>query len=245
MISLQGKRVLLTGALGTLGQAQTKQLTELGAHVLALDLPELVAAQSPASPNVTPIPCDLSQLQESQETVSDYIAKLGGVDILINNAALIINRPFEDFSMEEYESQIRINSSAAFALLSSVIPHMKANRWGRIINFTSITLNGQVEGYVPYVASKGALLGLTKSLARELGEFGITVNAVAPGAIVSEAEARVFGHKAQEYSDWVLDRQCLKTRIHPESVAHLVAFLCSDCASMMTGQNIGLDGGWS
>ncbi|BCL72278.1 3-ketoacyl-ACP reductase [Vibrio nigripulchritudo] len=245
MISLQGKRVLLTGALGTLGQAQMEQLTKLGAHVLALDLPNLVDVHSNTNPNVTLVPCDLSQMKESQQIVSDCLAKQGGVNILINNAALIINRPFEEFSLEEYEIQIRVNSSAAFALLSSVIPHMKAKRWGRIINFTSITLNGQVEGYVPYVASKGALLGLTKSLARELGEFGITVNAVAPGAIVSDAEKRVFGHKAQEYSDWVLDRQCLKVRIQPESVAHLVAFLCSDCASMITGQNIGIDGGWS
>ena len=97
---------------------------------------------------------------------------------------------------------------------------------------------------MPYIASKGALLGLTKSLARELGPFGISVNAVAPGAIVSEAEERVFGHKLQEYNDWVLDRQCLKNRIQAEDVANLIHFLASPASDKITGQNIGIDGGW-
>ncbi|MEM8663942.1 MAG: SDR family oxidoreductase, partial [Pseudomonadota bacterium] len=78
----------------------------------------------------------------------------------------------------------------------------------------------------------------------ELGPFGICVNAIAPGAIVSEAEERVFGHKAQEYSDWVINKQCLKVRIEPTHVADLVAFLASPQSDMITGQNIGIDGGW-
>ena len=93
---------------------------------------------------------------------------------------------------------------------------MKAKRYGKIVNFCSITLNGRWDGYVPYVASKGALLGLTKSLARELGPHGICVNAVSPGAVVSDAEKRVFGDKLEEYNRWVLENQCLKTRIQPE-----------------------------
>lgn len=97
---------------------------------------------------------------------------------------------------------------------------------------------------MPDVASKEAMLGLTKSLAGELGPFGICVNAVAPGAIVSEAEERVFGHKAAEHSKWVLDHQCLKVRIPPEAVAELVQFLVSPASDMITGQNIGIDGGW-
>lgn len=247
MGELSGKRVLLTGGLGTLGRAQATRLSESGAAVTVLDRPDIEDAQSRAAAlgsNASFLGCDLNDLAGAQATVRDVIGSSGGFDVLINNAALIINRPYEEFSLEEYEDQIRVNSSAAYAMSVVCAPAMKEKRWGKIINFTSITLNGQLDGYVPYIASKGALLGLTKSLARELGPFGISVNAVAPGAIVSEAEARVFGHKAEEYSNWVIDRQCLKVRIQPEAVAELVAFLASPRSDMITSQNIGIDAGW-
>ena len=244
---LDGKSVLLTGGLGTLGCAQATELAGAGARVTVLDHPDLDDAARKAEAlgeAVSFLACDLNDLAESQGIVRQASIEVGGFDVLINNAALIINRPFEEFSLEEYEDQIRVNSSAAFALAHVCATSMKEKGWGRIINFTSITLNGQLDGYVPYVASKGALLGLTKSLARELGPYGITVNAVAPGAVVSEAEARVFGHKAEEYSAWVLDRQCLKKRIHADDVARLVRFLASPASDMITGQNIGIDAGW-
>ena len=168
----------------------------------------------------------------------------GGIDILVNNAALIINKPFESFSLEEYEDQVRVNSSAAFALTRAVAPAMKAKAYGKIINFCSVTLNGRWDGYVPYVASKGAMLGLTKTLARELGPHGIRVNAISPGAVVSEAEARVFADRLQQYNDWILENQCLKARIQPGAVADLALFLVSPAADMITGQNIHVDGGW-
>ncbi|TIS57483.1 MAG: SDR family oxidoreductase [Mesorhizobium sp.] len=246
MPDLSGKKVLLTGGLGTLGRAQARKLSAEGADVIVLDRPGIEGGEQRAKelgPTVSFVGCDLNDLASAVKTV-EQIAADAGIDILINNAALIINRPFAEFGLEEYEEQIRVNSSAAFALVQACAPHMKKRGWGKIINFTSITLNGQLDGYVPYIASKGALLGLTKSLARELGPFGICVNAVAPGAIVSEAEERVFGHKAKEYSDWVLDRQCLKVRIMPEDVAELVHFLASPSSDRITGQNIGIDGGW-
>jgi NAD(P)-dependent dehydrogenase (short-subunit alcohol dehydrogenase family) len=247
MAALEGKTVLLTGGLGSLGRAQAAELAARGAGVIVLDRPDIEGGAERAAalgPGVRFEGCDLSDVAGARDRVRSMADAPDGIDVLINNAALIINRPFEDFSLAEYEDQLRVNSAAAFALAQACAPGMKARGWGRIINFTSITLNGQIDGYVPYIASKGAMLGLTKSLARELGPFGICVNAVAPGAIVSEAEARVFGHKAAEYSDWVLDRQCLKTRIQPEHVARLVAFLASTDSDMITGQNIGIDGGW-
>lgn len=244
---LDGKTVLVTGGLGTIGRAQTEKLDAEGADVIVLDRPDLDDAEARArslGKRVRFLGCDLNDLSNAQETVKAVAEEVGGIDILINNAALIINRPFEEFSIAEYEDQIRVNSSAAFALVAVCAPAMKEKGRGKIINFTSVTLNGEVEGYVPYVASKGALLGQTKTLARELGRHGICVNAVAPGAVVSEAEARVFGHRAEEYNAWVLDKQCLKKRIQPGDVANLVAFLVSPAADMITGQNIGIDAGW-
>jgi NAD(P)-dependent dehydrogenase (short-subunit alcohol dehydrogenase family) len=247
MTSLEKKNVLLTGGLGSLGRAQATCLSDAGARVVILDRPDAENAESRArqlGKSVEFLGCDLNDLAGSQAMVRKHIETHGGFDVLINNAALIINRPYSEFSLQEYEEQIRVNSSAAYALSVVCAESMKERHYGKIINFTSITLNGQLDGYVPYIASKGALLGLTKSLARELGPHGICVNAVAPGAIVSEAEARVFGHKAEEYSQWVLDKQCLKIRIQPEAVAELVLFLASSRSDMITGQNIGIDGGW-
>src|SRR4029077_13106162 len=112
-------------------------------------------------------------------------------------------------------------SSAGFALARAVAPAMKGKSYGKVVNFCSIKLNGRWDGYVPYVASKGAMLGLTKSLARELGPHGIRVNAVSPGAVGSDAETRFFGDRLQAYNDWVLENQCLKERILPKAVSDL------------------------
>jgi len=249
--ALAGKIALLTGALGTLGQAQARALAAAGARVFLLDRPELQNGESFASEvareakvAATYVGQDLGDLAGSEAAVRKLAAEHGGIDILINNAALIINKPFEEFSLDEYEEQVRVNSSAGFALARAVAPAMKGKSYGKVVNFCSITLNGRWDGYVPYVASKGAMLGLTKSLARELGPHGIRVNAVSPGAVVSEAEKRVFADKLEEYNRWVLENQCLKTRIKPEDVAQLVLFLVLPASDMITGQNIHIDGGW-
>ena len=246
MPEFAGKRVLLTGALGTLGRAQATAFAERGADTVLLDLPdhaERGAKFCAELPRTSYLGVDLNDLSFTEATVRSLADALP-FDILINNAALIINKPFEAFSIDEYEDQLRVNSSAAFALARAVAPGMKVKGYGKIINFCSITLNGHWDGYVPYVASKGAMLGLTKSLARELGPFGVRVNAVSPGAVVSEAEARVFADRLQAYSDWVIQNQCLKERILPKAVSDLVIFLASPASDMITGQNIHVDGGW-
>lgn len=251
MTDLSGKTVLLTGALGTLGRAQAERLALSGATLLLLDRPgaeggEDFATQIADTHGVKAIYIgeDLNTLASAEMRVSGFSARTGGIDILINNAALIINKPFEEFSLEEYEDQVRVNSSAAFALTRATAPAMKQKGYGKIVNFCSLTLNGRWDGYVPYVASKGAMLGLTKSLARELGPHGIRVNAVSPGAVVSEAEERVFADRMQQYNDWILENQSLKARIQPAHVANLVHFLVSPASDMISGQNIAIDGGW-
>lgn len=251
MTELSGKTVLLTGALGTLGRAQAERLARAGATLLLLDRPDAEAGEGfaagiAAAHGVTAIYVgeDLNRLAEAEARAKALSREHGGIDILINNAALIINKPFEAFSLEEYEDQVRVNSSAAFALARAVAPAMKEKRYGKIVNFCSVTLNGRWDGYVPYVASKGAMLGLTKTLARELGPYGVRINAVSPGAVVSEAEARVFADRLQQYNDWILENQSIKARIQPADVADLVHFLVSPASDMISGQNIAIDGGW-
>ena len=247
MPQFTGKNLLLTGALGTVGRAMVARYAEEGATIIALDRPD---AENPQAlldgivKGVRYFGCDLNDLAGTEKAVSTLAEEVGGIDILINNAAYVVNKPHEDFSIAEYEDEVRINSSAAFVLMRVCAKHMKAKKAGKMINMTSLTLTGHWDGFVPYVASKGAMYGLVKSMARELGGHGINVNGINPGAIVSEAEWRHFGDNREKYHQWILENQSLKRRIEPMDIANAAVFLCSEQAALTTGQDIHVDGGW-
>ena len=244
---LDGKKVLITGALGTIGRAMVSRYVQEGATVIALDRPGAPNSQGildEAAPGVRYFGCDLNQLAATEAAVSQLAEEVGGIDVLVNNAALVIMKPFEMFSIEEYEDQLRINSSAAFVLARACCRKMKERKQGKIVNVTSLTLTGRWEGYVPYIASKGAMVGLIKGLARELGAHGVTVNGISPGAVVSEAEFRDRADTREKYHNWILENQSLKRRIEAVDIANLAVFLSSSQADLITGQNIQIDGGW-
>lgn len=240
---LSGKNVLITGALGTIGRGLVTRYLEEGATVIASDRPGM-DADANLEPSVRYFGCDLSDLAGTETAVTALAEDVGGVDVLVNNAAFVVNKPHEEFSIAEYEEEVRVNSSAAFVLSRACSTQMKRKKYGKIVNLTSMTLTGHWEGFVPYVASKGAMYGLVKSMARELGHHGINVNGVSPGAVVSDAEWRHFGEKREEYHQWILERQSLKRRIEPVDIANLVLFLSSAQADLISGQNIQCDGGW-
>jgi NAD(P)-dependent dehydrogenase (short-subunit alcohol dehydrogenase family) len=247
MAQLSGKKVLITGAMGTIGRAMVSRFAEEGATVIALDRPGNSSAQETLNELGTGIRffgCDLNQLAATEAAVSRLADELGGIDVLVNNAALVIMKPFEQFSIEEYEDQVRINSSAVFVLARACSRSMKQRKYGKIINVTSLTLTGRWEGYVPYIASKGAMFGLVKGLARELGAHGINVNGISPGAVVSEAEFRDRADTREQYHNWILENQSLKRRIEAVDVANLAVFLSSAQSDAISGQNIQIDGGW-
>lgn len=244
---LEGKTVLITGALGTIGSSLVSRYCEEGAAVVASDRPGLEgvdATLAKLGKGIRYFGCDLNDLSGTERAVTALAEEVGGFDVLVNNAAFVVNKPHEEFSIEEYEEEIRINSSAAFVLSRACSAHMKRKKYGKIVNLTSLTLTGHWEGFVPYVASKGAMYGLVKAMARELGHHGINVNGISPGAVVSDAEWRHFGTRREAYHQWILDRQSLKRRIEPIDVANLAIFLSSAQADLITGQNIHCDGGW-
>lgn len=247
MGQLDGKKVLITGALGTIGQAMVQRYAQEGASVIALDrpgMPDAQAALDKIAKGVRYFGCDLNKLAETEAAVGKLADEVGGIDVLVNNAALVIFKTFEKFSIEEYEDQLRINSSAVFVLSRAVSKAMIPRNYGKIVNVTSLTLTGRWEGYVPYIASKGAMFGLIKGLARELGAHCINVNGISPGAVVSEAEFRDRGDKREEYHQWILENQSMKKRIQAVDIANLAVFLSTSQSDLITGQNIQVDGGW-
>ncbi|WP_037183677.1 SDR family oxidoreductase [Rhodococcoides fascians] len=246
MGSLTGKSVLITGALGTIGQALVGRYVEEGATVIALDRPDAPDAQQTLDgigDGIRFFGCDLGDLEGIETSVKALADEIGGVDVLVNNAALVIFKPHAEFTIKEYEDQVRVNSSAVFVLSRVCSEHMKEKNYGKIVNITSLTLTGRWTGYVPYIASKGAMYGLIKGMARELGDYLINVNGISPGAVLSDAEYRDRGDKQPEYDAWVLENQSMKKRIAAVDIANLAVFLSTPQSDMITGQDIAVDGG--
>ena len=240
----RGRNALVTGATGGLGVAECQALAKAGAAVLMLDRKgadeaEAINARLPAeAPKVRYVECDLADPHAAQDLVKKLDGEVGGIDILINNAAINPLKPIDAYPLAEYEQVQAVNATSALALAQVVVPSMKKKGWGQIVNICSVTLNGGWSDFTAYVASKGTLLGLTRSMARELGKFNIRVNAVSPGAIPTQLEKEVWADQLETYEKFLLDHQALKYRGSAEDIAEAILFLVSDRARFITGQNL-------
>lgn len=245
--SLQGRRVLLTGAGGGLGHGVSLALLRQGAELLALDrdvdaLERLRVAAAPAlADRLHILPIDLADASTLQQTL-DRLTAAQPVDVVINNAAIYPSKRFEDYTDDERALIHRINVSAALQITRAALPGMRQQQWGRIINIASITLSGGWDLLQPYVESKGAMLGNTRALAREFGAAGITCNAISPGAFPTAAEA--IHPDLPGYERMVLERQSIKRRGHANDIAAAIVFLASEEAGFITGQTLAVNGGW-
>lgn len=249
-MELRDRKVLLTGAAGGLGTAITLALAKAGARVLALDfdeakgealLAECVRANAPAGA-VRFVRGDLADLAATGALVRTLSQEEGDVDTLINNAAIYPSRTIEDYTIEQLEAVQRVNVQASIVATQALIPGMKARGFGRIINVASITFSGGWANILPYVASKGAVIGMTRALARELGSSGITVNCISPGAFPTDAEK--IHPDLEGYTRFILDHQAIKRRGRPEEIANAMLFFASDRSGFITGQTLNVDGGW-
>ena len=248
-MDMEGRAILITGGAGGLGSAMARRLRAAGARVVIHDVNAARGRDVAAALNaegagaaVRFVEGDLADPGAVRERVVTLDREVNGFSGLVNNAAVVPLKPIADYTLEEYERIQRINSHAAFALVQALAPSMRARGGGAVVNICSITLGGEWANFVPYVASKGALLGMTRALARELGPDSIRVNAVSPGAIPTDAEK--VHPDPEGYARWVIERQSLKFRGAPEDIADAVHFLLSDRARFITGQNLHVNGGW-
>jgi NAD(P)-dependent dehydrogenase (short-subunit alcohol dehydrogenase family) len=238
-----GRVVAVTGAAQGLGQAYAVRLAGEGATVVAADLnlaeetAELAAA---AGGKVVPIRCDVTSVADV-EGLRQATDELGGCDVLVNNAGVSPNVPWEEIDLETWRRVLAINLEGMFLTCKALTPAMTARGWGRVVNISSNTLGLAIPGFTAYMASKGGVIGFTRALATELGPHGVTVNAICPGLTRTlDTEAHWNG---TPLFDEMVEQQAIKESGVPAHLVGAVSFLASEEAMFVTGQTLYVDGG--
>lgn len=238
---------LVTGAAGALGGAISARLAADGHAVAVVDIADgtgTVATISRTGGRAVFYRCDLRSEAEIDAVFAAVEEELGGVSVLVNNAAVFPSVPFVEVSVAQHDDTIAVNQRAYFLCAQRAARAMiEAGRGGAIVNVTSITWHGYWVDMSAYVAAKGAIVAMTRAMARELGVHEIRVNAVAPGAFPSEAE-RLQHPDREAYEQRILDSQALKRRGTFAELAAAVSFLAGPESSFITGQTLNVDGGW-
>jgi D-xylose 1-dehydrogenase len=246
--SLKGRFVLVTGGASGIGKAIVEAFVFQKAKVIFLDvqdeaahslvrnftLPEFTAPQY--------FHCDLTNTSELQLVMERILQSVPAIDVLVNNAGNDKRHKIDEVTSEFWDWCMQINLKHQFFMAKAVIPGMRRAKRGAIINMSSIGWLIPSTGMPVYVAAKAAIVGMTRTLAHELGPDGIRVNCVMPGAIFTDKQNRLWF--TEEYKREILKRQAIKTEIQPEEVAKLILFLASDDSLAITNQSFVVDAGW-
>jgi NAD(P)-dependent dehydrogenase (short-subunit alcohol dehydrogenase family) len=244
---LADKVVLVTGGAAGIGEFIVRAFAAQKAVVAFVDIQKerglrLAAELTAQSQRVHFAPVDVTDTAALQKAIGDFAAKLGPIGVLINNAAHDERHATDTVTSEYWDDRIAVNLKHQFFAAQAVLPGMKAAGGGSIINFGSTSWMIGQGGMAVYTAAKSAVLGLTRSLARDYGPFNIRVNTVAPGWIMTERQIEKW--LTPEGEAELMKRQCLKRRLQPAELAKFTLFLSSDEASACTNQNYIVDGGW-
>lgn len=248
MFDLKGRVVVITGAGQGIGRAYAHAFAAAGALPVIAELNaaagEHVAAEILAQGGqAEAIATDVSDVDSVNALVHTVVARHGRLDILVNNAAIfstITMRPFTEIPLDEWDRVMRVNITGTFLMTRAVVPNMQARQWGRVINISSAAVTMGRPNYLHYTTSKAAVIGMTRSMARELGPHGITVNAVLPGATDTEIERATV---TPQQKAAMLAMRCVQREETPTDLVGTVLFLASDASAFVSGQSITVDGG--
>ena len=246
--SLKDRVVVITGGGQGLGRAYAEHFAAQGAICVIAELDgangEKVAAEvRDAGGRALAVETDVSVLAEAERMAAAALSEYGRIDCLINNAAIfsrITMAPFWELPVDEWERAMQVNINGAFYCARAVVPAMQEAEWGRIVNLASTTVAIGRVNYLHYITSKSALIGMTRSMARELGGWNITVNLLWPGTVETEIE-RPSVSGAQFAS--IAKQQCLPRPAEMQDIARVMLFLCSDDSGYITGQGLQANGG--
>jgi len=241
---LGGKVAIVTGGARHIGAAYCRRLAAEGAGVVIADILDgegVVEEIAAAGGKAIALKVDVSREEDTERMAVEAVQAFGRIDILINNAAIFLSiqrHPFYEISAEEWDRVSAVNIKGPFLCAKAVFPQMKQQRSGKIINISSSTVFTGTPLFLHYVASKAALVGMTRSLAREVGEFGICVNAIAPGLVQHEGQ-----NAPKEFTEFQLKARSIKRLQTPEDLLGVLVYLASSDSDFVTGQTILVDGG--
>jgi 3-oxoacyl-[acyl-carrier protein] reductase len=244
-LGLHRRVAVVTGAAGGIGYATARRLAEEGARVVVSDIDADRAAEAAGTLtadglDATALAADVTDRAAVDELVATTVDRLGGVHVLVNNAGFQRDGLLTTLSDDDWDSVIDVTLRAAFLTTRAVLPHLAGQRWGRVVNVSSRAHLGN-PGQANYSAAKAGLVGFTRSQAQEQGRFGITVNAVAPGFVETDA-IRALGH-FEKIRDRALAATPLRRTGDPGDIADAIAWLASDRASFVTGELVHVTGG--
>lgn len=242
---MDGKVAIVTGAGQGIGRAIALSLSEKGANLVIADIngktaSEVVKEIEASGRKAISVQTDVSKVNDIKKLVEMAVQEFSTVDILVNNAGILHTTKVEDITEEEWDRIMGVNLKSMFFMSQQVLPYMKSQKSGRIINISSLA--GRMGGYangLAYSASKAGVIGLTMALARRIAEFDITVNAVAPGTVEGEMIKQISAKEREILKQTIPVKRLGK----PENIADVVAFLASDASSFMTGAVIDVNGG--
>lgn len=245
--SLDGRVVVITGGGQGIGRATAKAMAGAGAIPVIAEIDEAKgqAVAREVGNRAMAVQTDVADPASLEAMVKTVLDAHGKIDVLINNAAIFSTldmRPFWEIPLEEWDAVLRVNVTGCFLAARAVVETMRAARFGRIINFSSAAVTMGRPNYTHYTTSKSALIGMTRSMARELGPDGVTVNAIMPGATFTEIERATV---TPEQKAAIVRGQSIPRPETPEDLLGTLMFLASDASAFMTGQCLTVDGGLS